>query len=47
LISLPEESLLLAIKELFKHKSERIINKNIEAFQTGKSIAKQNTDFVY
>ncbi len=47
LIPLSEESLLLAIKKLFEHKSDRIIDLNIEAFQTGKSIAKQNTDFVY
>jgi len=46
LLKLPEESLLNAIKELFKHKSERIINLNIEAFQTGKKIAEEYTKCV-
>ena len=43
LIPLSEESLLTAIKKLFQHKSERIINLNIEAFHTGKKIAKEYT----
>ncbi len=47
LIPLSEESMLIAIKKLFKNKSEKIINLNIEAFQTGKKIAKEYTDFVY
>lgn len=47
LIPLSEESMLTAIKKLFKNKSEKIINLNIEAFQFGKKIAKEYTDFVY
>ncbi len=47
LIPLSEESMLTAIKNLFKNKSEKIINLNIEAFQSGKKIAKEYTDFVY
>jgi len=47
LIPLSEESMLIAIKKLFKNKSEKIINLNIEAFQNGKKIAKEYTDFVY
>jgi len=46
LIPLSEESLLLAIKKLFKHKSERLINLNIEAFESGKKAAKEYIDFV-
>jgi len=47
LIPLSEESILAAIKKLFEKKSERIINLNIEAFQSGKKLAKEYTDFVY
>ncbi len=47
LIPISEESILTAIKKLFQNKSERVINLNIEAFQTGKKLAKENTDFVY
>ena len=47
LIPLSEESMLTAIKNLFKNKSEKIINLNIEAFQSGKKIAKEYTDFVF
>jgi len=39
LLPLSEQSLLSAIESLFKRKGERIINKNIEAFQKGKEIA--------
>ena len=45
LIPLSEESMLASIRKLFQKKSERIINLNIEAFQTGKKIAKDYTDF--
>jgi len=47
LISLSEESMLQAIKKLFKHKSDKIINLNLEAFETGKQLAKDFTEFVY
>mgnify|MGYP001025656318 CR=1 FL=1 len=46
-IPLSEESLLNAIHGLFKNKSEKIIQLNIEAFQTGKQMAKDFTEFVY
>ena len=44
LISLSEESILKAIKKLFLQKSERILKLNIEAYQTGKKIAKEYLD---
>jgi indolepyruvate ferredoxin oxidoreductase beta subunit len=47
IIPLSEESILKAIKQLFKNKSERIINLNIKAFQSGKNIAKGYTDFAF
>lgn len=47
LISLPEESLLSAIKILFKNKSEKIIQLNLDAFATGKDLAKNYTEFVF
>lgn len=47
LIPLSEESMLGAVRKLFQKKSERIINLNIKAFQTGKKIAKDYTDFAY
>jgi len=47
LIPLSEESMTMAIKKLFHHKSDRIINLNIEAFQTGKKIAKEHSDVVF
>jgi len=47
LIPLSEDSMLSAVRKLFQKKSERIINLNIEAFQTGKKIAKDYTDFAY
>lgn len=47
LIPLSEESILNAIKKLFNHKSEKIINLNIEAFETGKQLAKDFKEFVY
>jgi indolepyruvate ferredoxin oxidoreductase beta subunit len=47
LIPLSEESILTAIKKLFQNKSKRIINLNMEAFQIGKKIAKEYTDFAY
>ncbi|WP_456462940.1 indolepyruvate oxidoreductase subunit beta [Lutibacter sp.] len=39
IIPLSEESLKQAIKTLFKRKGERIVNKNIDAFNKGKEIA--------
>ncbi len=39
IIPLSEESLKQAIKTLFERKGERIVNKNIEAFNKGKEIA--------
>jgi indolepyruvate ferredoxin oxidoreductase beta subunit len=36
---LDEASLVQAIKTLFERKGERVVNKNIEAFNKGKEIA--------
>lgn len=47
LIPLSEESLITAIKKLFQNKSERVINLNIAAFQSGKKIAKEYGDFAF
>jgi indolepyruvate ferredoxin oxidoreductase beta subunit len=41
---LSEDSLLNAIRSLFKHKSDKIVNLNMEAFFEGKKIAKEFTD---
>lgn len=40
-LPLSEHSLLKAIKNLFKSKSERIVNLNIEAFNAGKLLASE------
>jgi indolepyruvate ferredoxin oxidoreductase beta subunit len=47
LIPILEENMITAIKKLFQNKSEKIINLNIEAFQTGKKIAKEYSDFAF
>lgn len=47
LIPLSENSLLNAIKSLFNNKSEKIIQLNIEAFEAGKKLAENYTDFVF
>lgn len=47
LIPLSENSLLNAIKSLFNNKSEKIIQLNIEAFEKGKKLAENYTDFVF
>ncbi len=47
LIPLPEESLLNAIKKLFKNKSKKILHLNIEAFEKGKELAKKFKEFAY
>ncbi len=39
LLPLDEESLVQAIKTLFERKGDRVVNKNIEAFNKGKEIA--------
>ena len=39
LLPLDEESLVRAIKTLFERKGDRVVNKNIEAFNKGKEIA--------
>ncbi len=39
LLPLDEESLVQAIKTLFQRKGDRVVNKNIEAFNKGKEIA--------
>lgn len=44
IIPLSEKSLLDAIKNLFQHKSEKIVSLNLEAFFAGKKIAKEMTD---
>jgi len=46
LIPISEESLINAIKKLFQHKSEKVLNLNMEAFETGKMIAKRYTNTV-
>lgn len=47
LLPLSEKALTEAIKELFKHKNERIINLNIEAFKRGKELAREYQEFVF
>ncbi len=47
LIPLSELSLQNAIKTLFKNKSEKIINLNLEAFDKGKGLAKNYKEFVF
>ena len=47
IIPLPEESLQNAIKKLFKNKSEKILQLNIEAFEKGKELAKNFKEFAY
>lgn len=44
LIPLSEDSLIAAIKELFQHKSEKIVKLNLEAFSEGKKVAEGITD---
>lgn len=46
LIPLSKESLLQAIKTLFKKKSERILRLNIEAFEAGKQLAEEKYSLV-
>jgi len=41
LLPLSDESLQKAIKTLFERKGDRIVNKNLEAFQKGKEIIKE------
>ena len=43
-IPLSEESLIKAIRELFQHKSEKIIKLNLEAFAEGKKLAERFSD---
>jgi len=47
LIPLKEISFQNAIKTLFKSKSEKIINLNLEAFEAGKKLAQNYTEFVF
>ena len=47
LIPILEENMITAIKKLFQNKSEKIINLNLEAFQTGKKITKEHSDFAF
>lgn len=47
LIPLSEESMIQAIQNLFKNKSEKIIKLNIEAFETGKQLAKEYKEFAF
>lgn len=44
IIPLAEERMIEAIKDLFKHKSERIIKLNLEAFAEGKKVAEGSTN---
>lgn len=46
IIPISEDSLTEAIRNLFKHKSERIIKLNLEAFSKGVKIAEGITDLV-
>ena len=47
LIPLSEISFQNAIKNLFKNKSEKIIQLNLKAFKTGQNLAKSYTEFVF
>ncbi len=47
LVPLKELSLQNAIKNLFKNKSEKIIQLNLEAFDTGKELSKNYTEFIF
>ena len=47
LIPLSDESLKNAIQTLFKTKSDKIINLNLEAYETGKDLSKNYTEFVF
>jgi len=47
LIPLTELSFQNAIKNLFKNKSEKIIQLNLDAFHTGQNLAKNYTEFVF
>lgn len=47
LLPLTEKSLLDAIQDFFNKKSEKIIELNLTAFETGKKLAKGFTEFVY
>ena len=44
IIPLSEDSMLEAIKQLFQHKSEKIIRLNLEAFSDGKKVAEEVAD---
>ena len=44
IIPLTEERMIEAIKDLFKHKNERIIKLNLEAFAEGKKVAEGSTN---
>lgn len=44
IIPISEDSLIKAIRELFQHKSERIIKLNLEAFYEGKKVAEEFKD---
>ena len=41
LLPLSDESLQKAIKTLFERKGERIVNKNLDAYQKGKEVIKE------
>lgn len=47
LIPLTELSFQNTIKNLFKNKSEKIIQLNLDAFHTGQNLAKNYTEFVF
>lgn len=47
LLPLTEKSLRDAIQDFFNKKSEKIIELNLTAFETGKKLAKGFTEFVY
>jgi len=46
LIPLSEESIIDAIKSLFKRKSERVVKLNLKAFEAGKQLASENASLV-
>lgn len=46
-MAIPEEKFINAINIFFKDKSERIKNKNIEAFKVGRQKGKEFVEFVY
>ena len=47
LLPLSEESLRIAIKQLFERKGEKVVNLNLVALETGINLAKKYNEFVF